>query len=126
MKAALPLLGVGLGVLLVAISLVWGLVFSSESGWTTEKSTKMAVLGDEVHLLMFKAAAAKDKPNMQGGENPAEVIATYKAKEEELAALQEEFNNIKDSPNTTAKYLRWSGIAFVLLGGAASMATREG
>lgn len=126
MKSVLPLAAVAVGALLVAISLVWGLVFSAESRWTPEKSAQMAKLADEVHLLMFKAAEAKERPNMQGGENPGEVIANYKAKQAELEVMKGEFENIKDGPGTTANLLRWTGIGLVLAGGVASMATREG
>ncbi len=126
MKAVLPLAAMTLGALLVAVSLVWGLVFSAESGWTPEKSKQMSTLADEVHMLMFKAAAAKQRPNLQGGDNSAEVIATYKQKETELATLKVEFENIKNQPNAIAKYLRWTGFGLVLLGGVASIATREG
>ena len=126
MKAVLPLAALTLGVLLVAMSLVWGLLFSAESGWTPEKSKQMSTLADEVHQLMFKAAAAKQRQNMQGAENPAEVIATYKQKETELTTLKLEFESIKNQPSTIAKYLRWTGFGLILLGGAASMVTREG
>ena len=126
MKAVLPLVAVIGGVVLVVASLLWGLLFPAAKNWTPEKSTRMSQVAEEAHLLSFKLADAKNHPNMQGGVNPAELQSQYKEKERELAELKEEFNSIKDSPNATAKYLRWTGIAFVLLGGAASMVTREG
>ena len=125
MKAPFGLGAVVLGVLLVALSLIWGLVFPAESQWTPERAKEMSALSDEVHTLMFKAAQAKERPSMVQGGNPAEVVAEYKEKKERLDALKLELENIKDAPQTSAKYLRWTGIGLVIVGGALSMMSQE-
>jgi hypothetical protein len=125
MKAALPSAAIMLGVVLVAASLVWGLVFPAINHWTPEKAKKMSEVSEETHLLSFKLADAKERPNMLGGMNPAELQAQFKAKEAELATLRQEFEGIRDKPNTVAKYLRWSGIGLVIVGGAMSMMSQE-
>jgi hypothetical protein len=126
MKAVLPTIAVVIGVTLVALSFVWGLIFPATNNWTTEKSTHMSKIAEEVHQLSFKLAGAKERPNMQGGANVAELQSQFKDKQTELAALRAEFEGIKDSPQTAAKYLRWTGIAFVILGGIATMIGKEG
>lgn len=126
MKEALPIAGVSLGILLVALSFVWGLVFPATNQWTPERAKELSELNQEVHGLMFKAAEAEARPNMVKGGNPAEVIAEYREKKQKLEELNKEFQGIKDSPQTSAKYLRWTGIAFVLLGGLGTMVGKEG
>lgn len=121
MKAPFGLGAVVLGFSLVALSLVWGLVFPAEDNWTPERAKEMSALSDEVHTLMFKAAQAKERPNMVQGGNPAAIIADYKDKSDRLDALKLELENIKDSPQTSAKYMRWAGITLVLVGAVLSM-----
>lgn len=125
MKAQAGLGAVVIGVALVALSLIWGFIFPAENRWTPERAKEMAALSGEVHSLMFKAAQAEERPNMVQGGNPAEVIAEYREKKERLDSLKLELENIKDSPQTSAKYLRWTGIGLVIIGGVLSMMGQE-
>ncbi len=115
MKGAISLGAVGLGVFCVALSLIWGLIFPATNQWTSEKATALSELSDEVHKLMFQAAAAEENPRAYKG-NPAEVQAEYREKKAKLAELQQELESIKDSPQTSSSLLRWTGIGLVVVG----------
>ena len=124
MKSSLPLVAVLLGLLLLILSPLWGLIFPATNTWTEEKARRMTELGNEAHALLFQAIRAESRPNMKGGKNPAELRAKYNETKAELDALKAEFEGKRDRPKTIATYLRWSGIALVLIGGGAVMAAR--
>lgn len=116
MKAAVSLAAVGLGVFCVALSLAWGILFPATNQWTSEKAAALSALSDEVHKLMFQAAAAEENPSTFKGGNPAEVQAEYREKKAKLAEMQKELESIKDSPQTSSSFLRWTGIGLVVMG----------
>jgi hypothetical protein len=124
MKSAIPVGLVGVGVLLLVLSALWGVIFPASNSWTDEKSTQMAELTKEVHTLLFQSTAARERPNMMGGRNPAEIIEEYETKKAQLESLRAEFESQRDRPLTIANYLRWIGIAMVVIGGAAVMTQR--
>lgn len=115
MKGAISLGAVGLGVLCVALSLVWGFIFPATNQWTPEKAAALSELSDDVHKLMFQASAAEKNPRAYKG-NPAEVQAEYREKKAKLAEMQQELDSIKDSPQSSATFLRWTGIGLVVVG----------
>ncbi len=119
MKAVVPLGAVGLGVFCVALSLAWGILFPATNQWTSEKAAALSALSDQVHVLMFQAAAAEENPRTFKGGNPAEVQAEYREKKAQLAEMQQELEAIKVSPQTSASYLRWAGIGLVVIGAVA-------
>jgi hypothetical protein len=125
MKQSLPLILVALGVALVALGLLWKTLFPPTRSWTEEKSARMGELTKEVHALLFQVEAAKQRPSMTSGRNPAEVQEEYDSKKAELAALRAEFENQRDKPQTIASVLRWTGIALVLVGGVAILTLGE-
>ena len=90
MKEALPIAAISLGVILVAVSLVWGIIFPATNQWTPEHAKEMSQLSDEVHLLMFKAAQAKEHPNQVKTGNPAEIVAEYEQKKKQLELLKKD------------------------------------
>lgn len=124
MKTWLPAAAVVLGVLLLLASFVWALAFPASSGWTEAKSLRMRELSAKAHLLGGQVEAAKSKPNMHGGRNAAELAAEYQQVKAELAQLGEEADGKIKAPETAARILRWSGIAFVLAGGMVVLASR--
>lgn len=124
MKAMLSTGAVVIGVLLLATSLVWGLVFPASAGWTEEKSLRLRDLKARAHVLSSQATAASDKPNMHGGENAAEKKAEYDQVRTELEALNAELQGKVEAPETAASILRYAGIAFVVAGALAVYAGR--
>lgn len=121
----LSVVAVGLGILFLIVSLVWGLLFPASRSWTVEKNTRMSELSEKGHVLGGQIDAAKRRPNMHGGRNAADLEVEYKQVTEELAQLREEFESKRDSPKTMATYLRWSGVAFVVAGAIIVFANRE-
>ena len=126
MKSGLSTAAVVVGILLLAGSFLWGILFPASRGWTEDKAKRLGELTAEAHSLMFKVQAAKEKPSMHAGEGAAEVEARYRKVQEELKTLSAEFKGKQDSPKTAATYLRWSGIAFVVAGAIIVFANRDG
>ena len=124
MKSALPTAAVVIGMVLLLASLTWGLLFPASAGWTEEKSLRMADLKGRAHILVAEVAAAKEKPNMHGGSNAAELEAEFAEVKAELGQLAEELEGRIESPKTTATILRYAGIAFVVAGGLVVYAGR--
>lgn len=125
MKSMLSSIVVVVGVGLLAISLVWGLLFPANRGWTEEKAARLAELTKQSHTLMFQVNAAKQKPSMHSGSDAGDVQKKYKDVTEERDTLRAEFEGKRDSPKTAATILRWSGIAFVVAGGIIVFASRD-
>lgn len=119
MKAILSTGAVVIGVLLLGISLVWGLVFPASAGWTEEKSLRLRDLKAQAHVLSSQTMAASDKPSMHGGGNAAEKQAEYEQVRTELEALDAELQGKVQAPETAASILRYAGIAFVIAGALA-------
>jgi hypothetical protein len=113
-----------LGILLLALSLAWGLIFPASAGWTDEKSLRLKELRNRAHILSGEVAAASDKPSMHGGPNAAEKKAEFEQVKTELESLDAELQGKIDAPTTAASILRYSGIAFVIAGGLAVYAGR--
>jgi hypothetical protein len=124
MKQALPTAAVVLGIVLVGASLIWGLMFPASAGWTEEKSLRMRELSSQAHVLGGQVEAARARPNMQGGENPAELEEEYSKVKVELAQLAAEAEGEIAAPKTAATILRWAGFAFVIAGGLVVFASR--
>ena len=110
-----------IGMVLLALSFVWGFIFPASQGWTDEKATRMTDLSNQGRQLLIQANNAKYKPK-PGGPSPEEVRAKYDAVKAELNELKKEFEGIRDSPKTASRYLLWSGAALILVGGMAVMA----
>jgi hypothetical protein len=115
-----------LGMVCLAASFFWTVVSPSSSGWTPEKAVRMGELTGEVHAMMFQVQAVSTSPKMHAGQNPAELKAQLQEKEKELAQLREEFEGKRDGPTATARILRWTGIAVIVIGAVAMAATRGG
>jgi hypothetical protein len=125
MKSFLPAATVMIGLLLLIVSLAWGLVAPAGAGWTQEKSQRLQELRRQAHILGSQAAGANEKPTMHGGKNAAEIQAEYEQVKAELETLGDEAEGKIKGPQTTAAYLRWIGIACTLVGVVAFYAVRE-
>ena len=122
---SLSMIAVVVGVLCLAASLLWAMLFPASSSWTQEKSDRMSELRLKGHSLGGELDNAQRRPSMHG-RKVADIEAEYKKVSEEMTLLREEFEGKRDSPKTMASILRWSGAAFVIAGGLATMAGRNG
>lgn len=114
----------GLGVLLIGLSLVWPMLFDGSSRWTEEKADLWSKTKDRLHILSFAVHAppGADIPGRLG--KPADIKAEYdrvKLANEELAA---EFDAASNGPKRMAATLKWSGVAIAAVGAVGAFATR--
>lgn len=124
MKAMLSTGAVVLGMVLLVMSLAWGLLFPASAGWTEEKSVKLKELRNRAHILSGEVASASAKPNMHGGPSAADKKAELDQVKAELDSLDAELQGKIDAPATASSILRYAGIAFVVAGGLAVYAGR--
>lgn len=126
MKSFAPGAVVVVGFLLLVMSVAWALLFPPGQGWTEEKSARMNELADQAGAMRLQIHSGKTKPSMHSGENPAELQEKYNKLDVEYKTLYEEFLSARDSPAEASRFLRWSGIAFVVAGALVVFATRSG
>jgi hypothetical protein len=125
MKSALPTAAVALGVVLLAASFLWAVMFPASASWTEEKSARLMELGNRATEIQLELGKAKTRPSMHSGQNPAELQAEYDQVAKEYKTLHEEFTSKSKAPDSASTILRWSGIAFVVAGGLVVFATRS-
>ena len=124
MKTAAPV-AIGLGILLLALSILWPILFPPTRTWTDEKSRRLKELSGKVQYAMGKLELAQSRPNMTGGENPAELKKKADEMMSELKVLQDEFSSAKDSPETISTILKWSGIGVMIVGIVGHLAVKD-
>jgi hypothetical protein len=124
MKSALPVAAVTLGVVLLAISFLWAIVFPASASWTPEKSEKLTSLGNRATEIQLQLDKAQTRPSMHSGQNPAELKEELEKVSAEYKVLYAEFSGASKAPESSSRFLRWAGIAFVVAGGLTVFATR--
>ncbi len=120
---ALTITAIGLGIALLAGSLLWAILFPASRSWTVEKNNRMSDLSVKAHKLGGELDAAQRRPSMHG-RAPSVIEAEYKQASDELTQLREEFESKRDGPKNSARMLQWAGIIFVAVGAFASFASR--
>ena len=125
MKAALPPAIVLLGILLAVGGLLWNVMFPASRNWTKEKSVQLTELGNQATQIKLQLLKAKEKPSMHSGQSAAELQEQYDKVAADYKILYDEFHNVSESPKTISAYLKWTGIALVLVGAGLVLATRE-
>lgn len=125
MKSFLPAATATIGLLLLLVSVAWGLVSPAGAGWTEQKSLRMRELSTQANVLGSQTVDANEKPTMHGGRNAAELQAEYEQVKAELKVLGEEAEGKIQGPQTAALYLRWIGIVCILVGGVAFYMVQE-
>lgn len=119
-------IGVGLGVALLGLSVFWTLIFPASSAWTDEKLAQKDEIGVQVRNLAAELYAAQTNSGQYRGRSAQQIEAEYKKAKDSLAVLQDEFMGIRDSPQSTASIFRWTGVVCVAIGAFAMMASRNG
>jgi hypothetical protein len=104
---------IALGFVLLAASALWSSLFSSSSSWTPEKSERLAHVKDRITNL---GSVLAKPPSMHRGGDLGQLKAELEQLKKENEQLNEEFQSAYDSPRTTAKVLKWSGISLAILG----------
>ena len=124
MKAMLSTGAVVLGMVLLVMSLAWGLLFPASAGWTNEKSLRRTELSNRAHVLLGEVAAANAKPSMHGGPSAAEKQAELDKVNAEYQMLDAERHSRIEAPAKAASLLRYAGIAFIVAGALVVYASR--
>lgn len=125
MKQAIPLAAIALGVFLIALSLLWTVLFPPSRSWTEEKSLRLTELGNEATAINLRLLEAERSRSMYSGESAAELKEQYDKVSAEYKILYDEFHSASETPKTIADVLKWSGIGVALLGAAGVYMTRE-
>jgi hypothetical protein len=115
MKTPIAISLIALGALLLVLSGVWTSIFSGESRWTSEKAARSAKVKERLYNLAF-VLNAPGGPSMQKGQDLGVMKAEYEQLKKENDELNAEFKSASEGPKTTSGYLKWSGIAFALVG----------
>jgi hypothetical protein len=113
MKSAIVFGVMGLGFLLLVLSVAWTQIFPPERRWTEEKSMRMS----EVKSRLSNIAPIINSPaRMHGGEDVATLKAESIKLEKEFQQLKADFESATEQPKTIANIFKWSGIAIAALG----------
>ena len=126
MKSFLPAAAAVIGLLMLVASFLWGTFSPAGAGWTKEKSLRLQELRRQANILGAQTAGATDKPSMHGGESTANKQAEYEKVKAELKTLGEEAEGKIQGPQTIAMYIRWAGVACILIGALVAFASRGG
>jgi hypothetical protein len=125
MKDILPVAAVVLGVVFLAVGLVWGNLFPPAAAWSTEQNERLSALGLELKGIGFKLAEAQGNPQMHRGENPGELKLKHDELKKEYDTLLAEFESARDRPASTGNTLKWAGIVVAVIGGLFVLANRQ-
>jgi Tfp pilus assembly protein PilN len=123
MKSLFPTAALVLGLVLLAGSALWGLIFSPAGNLSEEKAQRLTELTMQAHELLFKVNASAD--GSPGAAPDAAVKAEYDKVKAELATLRQELTSVQDAPLKASAILRWSGVAFVAAGAFVMFVNRE-
>jgi hypothetical protein len=124
MKSWIPASAVALGMILLASSFLWGILFPPTRTWNEDKSKQMSEIGSKANLLKFAIIEAQQNPQKKPPKPLPQLQAEYDQLTEEYKGLQQEFAGATNSPKRAASFLRWSGVAFVIAGGCIVLANR--
>jgi len=123
MKSTLPAAAVILGLVFLASSALWAVLFPPSRAWTPEKSARLTQVGNQCSEIKLKLSNP-GKPSTTPGETPADLKAKFDKLDAEYKQLYEEFTGATESPKTAKRFLWWAGIAFVVAGGIVVLANR--
>ncbi len=105
---------IALGFILFALSGLWPNMFSKASSWTDEKANRSADV--KARMAYLGGIVNSPNPQMHGRVDPVSAKTELDALIKENDQLNAEFESAANSPKTTSKFLKWSGIGLALLG----------
>jgi hypothetical protein len=107
---------IGLGVLLLLTGVVWANWFSGGSGFTLEKAERWNEVKNRIHNLAFVVNAPPGTIKLHKGQDIGQAKAEFEALKKESEQLEAEYSGAYESPKTTAKVLRWTGLSLAVIG----------
>jgi predicted negative regulator of RcsB-dependent stress response len=108
-----------IGLVLIALSVVWPMVSTGRSRWTDEQALAYQSASAEVHRLSMQAA------NMEPEEQTRALRDELANAESKYAALRAELDAARGRPSRIATVLRYLGIA-LLIGGLLGLVAKLG
>ena len=107
---------IGAGLLCLALSAFWATLFPGTSAWTPEKGERWSDVKDRLHNLSFVVNAPPGRVSMHKGSDLGTLKQEYDGLKKENEELKAQFESAYNSPRTTAKVLKWSGISLAVVG----------
>jgi hypothetical protein len=107
---------IGLGILLLFASVIWVSWFSGGSGFTLEKADRWNEVKNRIHNLSFILNAPPGTMKMHKGPDLGQAKAEYEELKKESEQLEMDYSGAYESPKTTAKALRWTGLSLAVIG----------
>ncbi|MEM9352698.1 MAG: hypothetical protein AAGA92_06775 [Planctomycetota bacterium] len=117
--------GIGIGIVLLLLSVLWPLLFPATSSWTDEKAQRLGQLGKEAHVAGAKLAAAKRGSNMLGGESVVVLQEKFDNLMSEADTLREEFESADQAPKAASTLFKYAGIGVLALGIGLHFVTKD-
>lgn len=105
-------IAVVLGLAMVLLSTVWSSISGARSSWTDEKATRSA----DVKARLPYLGAIVNSPGKHSAAEVQKAKAEFDTLMAENQQLNEEFTAAAETPHTTAKILKWGGIALACVG----------
>jgi hypothetical protein len=114
MKSTIAVGALGMGFLLVALSLLWTTLFPATASWTPDKASRMSEISGALNDLSAKLYAAQKRT--LGGPDPGALKAEYDRLLAEHQQLKVDFETISERPNTIAQVFKWVGLSLAVVG----------
>jgi hypothetical protein len=115
MKSGIVFALIGLGFLLLMLSGFWTTLFTGTSTWTPEKAARQEEIHRQLHNLAFVVGGTQASSMHQGPER-GKAKQQYDQLKKEADSLAAELDSARNTPQTVAKILKWSGISLAILG----------
>jgi hypothetical protein len=96
--------------------LCWGFLFPAKNSWTSEKADRLSDVTGRAHVLFMKVKMAERDPSSLGEQDAKRLQEEYRLVLDQQASLKKEFESANDRPKTAARWMRWSGVALLLVG----------
>jgi len=107
---------IAVGCLLLVLSGLWATIFPGTRSWTEEKAAQWSKIQVRLHNLAPIVNNPAGRVSVHSGPDPGEAKQEYDRLVLEDRELAAEFQSAHDSPHTVARILKWSGIAFAVVG----------
>lgn len=124
MKSIAPL-AIGIGILLMALGVLWPVLFPATRTWTDEKSRRLKEISGKAQYAKGMIELAQRKPSMTGGESPAVLKGKLEEMTKEVNELRAEYSSAQDNPQVIGKVFKWSGVSVMALGVVGYLATKD-
>lgn len=125
MKSMIAFGVLGVGLLLLAVSVLWSALSIGSSAWSPEKGQRWTEVKDRIHNLSFMINGPPNRLSKRGGPDMAALKQEYDALKKENEELKVQFESAYNSPRTASSVLKWTGISLAGLGIVGWLAVRN-